>query len=140
LCVEGLRAEFRIRAEWYQAVDGVSFPLDRNETRALVGESGSGKSVTAFAIMGLVPQPKGHVSAGCIFLDGVELRTLDEAGFEALCGDRMTTVFQKPLTSLNPVMSIEAQIAEALRIHRHLSRADSEAKALATLAAINGPP
>jgi peptide/nickel transport system ATP-binding protein len=88
------------------AQGGVSFPLDRNETLALVGESGFGKSVTAFTIMGLVSQPQGRVSAGCILLDGVDLRTLDEARFEALRGDCMTMVFQKPMTSLNPVMSV----------------------------------
>lgn len=139
LRVEDLRAEFRIRAEWYPAVEGVSFTVDRNETLALVGESGCGKSVTALSIMGLVPQPQGRVSAARILLDGMDLRTLDEAGFEALRGDRMTMIFQEPMTSLNPVMNIGAQVAEALRIHRGLSRADSEAKALAVLEEVKIP-
>jgi peptide/nickel transport system ATP-binding protein len=139
LRVEDLRAEFRIRAEWYAAVDGVSFTLDRNETMALVGESGCGKSVTALSIMGLVPEPQGRVSAGRILLDGMDLRTLDETEFEALRGDRMTMVFQEPMTSLNPVMSIGLQVAEALRIHRGLSRADAEAKALAVLEEVKIP-
>src|SRR6266700_1710320 len=139
LRVEDLRTEFRIRAEWYPAVDGVSFALDRNETMALVGESGCGKSVTALSIMGLVPQPQGRVSAGRILLDGMNLRTLDEAEFEALRGDRITMIFQEPMTSLNPVMSIGQQVAEALRIHRDLSRADAEAKALAVLEEVKIP-
>lgn len=139
LSVEDLRVEFRIRAEWYPAVDGVSFTLGRNETLALVGESGCGKSVTALSIMGLVPEPQGRVSAGHILLDGTDLRTLDETKFEALRGDRMAMIFQEPMTSLNPVMSIGAQVAEALRVHRGLSRADAEAKALAVLEEVKIP-
>ena len=92
LRVEDLRAEFRIRAEWYPAVDGVSFTLDRDETLALVGESGCGKSVTALSIMGLIPQPQGRLSAGRILFDGTNLRTLDEARFEALRGDRLSLI------------------------------------------------
>jgi oligopeptide/dipeptide ABC transporter ATP-binding protein len=139
LRVEDLRVEFRIRAEWYPAVDGVSFTLDRNETLALVGESGCGKSVTALSIMGLVPEPQGRISAGRILFDGTDLRTLDETKFEALRGDRMTMIFQEPMTSLNPVMSIGAQVAEALRVHRGLSRGDAEAKALAVLEEVKIP-
>jgi peptide/nickel transport system ATP-binding protein len=139
LCVEGLRAEFRIRAEWYPAVDAISFTLDRNETLALVGESGCGKSVTALSIMGLVPQPQGRVSAGRILLDGMDLQALDEAELEALRGNRMTMIFQEPMTSLNPVMNIGSQVAETLRIHRGLSRADAEAKALAVLEEVKIP-
>ncbi|MGY8660821.1 ABC transporter ATP-binding protein [Bradyrhizobium sp. UFLA05-109] len=139
LRVEDLRTEFRIRAEWYAAVDGVSFALDRNETLALVGESGCGKSVTSLSIMGLVPQPHGRVPAGRILLDGVDLRTLDEAKFEALRGNRMAMIFQEPMTSLNPVMSIGSQVAEALRVHRSLPRAEAEAKALAVLEEVKIP-
>ena len=139
LRVENLRVEFRVRAEWYPAVDGASFTLERNETLALVGESGCGKSVTALSIMGLVPEPQGRVSAGRILLDGTDLRTLDETKLEALRGDRMTMIFQEPMTSLNPVMSVGAQVAEALRVHRGLSRADAQAKALAVLEEVKIP-
>src|SRR4029077_6817856 len=113
--------------------------LDRNETLALVGESGCGKSVTALSIMGLVPQPQGRVSAGRILLDGTDLQTLDEAAFEALRGDRVAMIFQEPMTSLNPVMSIGSQVAEALRIYPGLSRADAEAKALSALEEVKIP-
>lgn len=139
LRVEDLRVEFRIRAAWHPAVDGVSFTLDHNETLALVGESGCGKSVTALSIMGLVPQPQGRVAAGRILLDGIDLRTLDETKFEALRGDRMAMIFQEPMTSLNPVMSIGSQVAEALLVHRGLSRAEAEAKALAVLEEVKIP-
>ena len=139
LRVEDLRTEFRIRAEWYPAVDGISFSLDRNETLALVGESGCGKSVTALSIMGLIPPKQGRVAAGRILLDGTDLRTLDEAELEPVRGDRIAMIFQEPMTSLNPVMSIGAQVAEALRVHRRLSRADAEAKALAVLDEVKIP-
>lgn len=139
LRVEDLQTEFRIRAEWYPAVDNVSFTLERNETLALVGESGCGKSVTALSIMGLVPQPQGRVSAGRILFDGTDLRTLGETKFETLRGNRMAMVFQEPMTSLNPVMSIGSQVAETLRVHRALSRADAEAKALAVLEEVKIP-
>jgi len=139
LRVEDLRVEFRIGAEWYPAVDGVSFTLDRDETLALVGESGCGKSVTALSIMGLVPEPSGRVSAGRILLDETDLRTVDEAKFERLRGDRMTMIFQEPMTSLNPVLSIGSQVAEALRVHRGLSRTDADAKALAVLEEVKIP-
>jgi peptide/nickel transport system ATP-binding protein len=139
LHVEDLRAEFRIQGEWYPAVDDVSFTLDRDETMALVGESGCGKSVTALSIMGLIPQPQGRVSAGRILLDGTDLRTLDETKFEALRGNRVSMIFQEPMTSLNPVMSIGQQVAEALRIHRGLSRTDAEARALAVLEEVKIP-
>jgi oligopeptide/dipeptide ABC transporter ATP-binding protein len=139
LRVEDLRTEFRIRAEWYPAVDGISFSLDRNETLALVGESGCGKSVTALSIMGLVPQKQGRVATGRILLDGRDLRTLDEKELELVRGDRIAMIFQEPMTSLNPVMSIGAQVAEALRVHRSLSRAEAEAKALAVLDEVKIP-
>jgi peptide/nickel transport system ATP-binding protein len=139
LRVEGLRTEFRIGADWYPAVDGISFTLDRNETLALVGESGCGKSITALSIMGLVPQPQGRMSAGRILLEGADLRGLGEEKLERLRGDRMAMIFQEPMTSLNPVMTIGAQVAEALRIHRGLSRADAEAKALAVIDEVKIP-
>ena len=139
LRVEDLRVEFRIGVEWYPAVDAVSFTIGRNETLALVGESGCGKSVTALSIMGLVPEPQGRVSAGRVLLDGTDLRTIDETKFEALRGDRMAMIFQEPMTSLNPVISIGAQVAETLRVHRGMSRADAEAKALAVLEEVKIP-
>jgi oligopeptide/dipeptide ABC transporter ATP-binding protein len=89
--------------------------------------------------MGLVPQKQGRVSAGRILLDGIDLRTLHEAQLERVRGDRIAMIFQEPMTSLNPVMSIGAQVAEALRVHRGLSRADAEAKALAVLEEVKIP-
>ncbi len=137
--VEDLRTEFRIGAGWHAAVAGVSFTLARNETLALVGESGCGKSITALSIMGLVPKPQGRLAGGRIRLNGTELVGLSEPELERLRGDRMAMIFQEPMTSLNPVMTIGGQVAEALRIHRGLSKAEAAAKALATLEEVKIP-
>jgi peptide/nickel transport system ATP-binding protein len=121
--IVGLRTEFRVGGQWHAAVRDLSLRLMPNETLALVGESGCGKSVTAMSVMGLVRPPGGRVAAGRILLDGQELATLDDAALERLRGDRMAMIFQEPMTALNPVMTVGDQVAEALVIHRGLSRA-----------------
>src|SRR5215472_3525974 len=133
LKVEHLRTEFRIGGAWHAAVDDVSFALAPRETLALVGESGCGKSVTALSVMGLVPHPQGRIAGGQIVLEGRQLVGLAEPALEKLRGTRMAMIFQEPMTSLNPVMTIGAQVAEALVVHRGLSRHDAGAKALAVL-------
>ena len=122
LDVENLRTEFRIAGTWHAAVRGVSFSLARDETLALVGESGCGKSVTALSIMGLVQPPLGRIAGGRIWLDGRDVAGLPEKQWEKLRGDRIGMVFQEPMTSLNPVMTVGDQVAEALVIHKGLSR------------------
>src|SRR3954451_24371620 len=133
LVVRDLRTEFRIAGRWRAAVDGLSLHLAARETLALVGESGCGKSMTALSIMGLVPQPAGRIGGGQIMLDGEDLVPLPEARLEKLRGHRRAMIFQEPMTSLNPVMTIGAQVAESLRIHRFLSRSAANAAALAVL-------
>jgi oligopeptide/dipeptide ABC transporter ATP-binding protein len=118
----GLRTEFRIDGRWHPAVRDLSLTLMRNETLALVGESGCGKSVTALSVMGLVQPPFGRVAAGRILLDGRDLAGLSERALESVRGDRMAMIFQEPMTSLNPVMTVGDQVAEALRIHRGMDR------------------
>ncbi|WP_372623685.1 ABC transporter ATP-binding protein [Falsiroseomonas sp.] len=120
--ITGLRTEFRIDRRWHAAVRDVSLTLMRDETLALVGESGCGKSVTALSVMGLVQPPFGRVAAGRIVLDGREITGLPEREMERVRGDRMAMIFQEPMTSLNPVMTVGDQVAEALRIHRGLDR------------------
>jgi oligopeptide/dipeptide ABC transporter ATP-binding protein len=120
-------------------VDDVSFELAPRETLALVGESGCGKSVTALSIMGLVPAPQGRIAAGHILLEGRDLTQLAEPELEKLRGARMAMIFQEPMTSLNPVMTVGAQVAEALTIHRGLSRRAAEATALAVLDEVKIP-
>jgi len=123
LAITNLRTEFKINGQWHAAVRDLSLTLMRDETLALVGESGCGKSVTALSVMGLVQPPYGRVSAGRIALDGREIAGLPDRDLERIRGDRMAMIFQEPMTSLNPVMTVGDQVAEALRIHRGLDRA-----------------
>jgi len=137
--VAGLLTEFRIGGAWRAAVDGVSLTLARGETLALVGESGCGKSMTALSIMGLVPKPAGRIGAGSIRLDGIELTGLTEPRMEKLRGDRMAMIFQEPMTSLNPVMTIGDQVAEPILLHRGVSKAEAARRALAVLEEVKIP-
>ena len=137
LRLDGLRTEFRIGGAWRAAVDGVSLEVRRGETLALVGESGCGKSMTALSVMGLVPSV-GRVSGHAI-IDGTDIVGLPEARMDKLRGARMAMIFQEPMTSLNPVMAIGAQVMEALLLHRGLSRAEAAAKALAVLEEVKIP-
>ena len=139
LDVQGLRTEFRIGGAWHAAVDEISLALQPGETLALVGESGCGKSITALSIMGLVPHPAGRIAAGRILLDDTDLVRETEARLEKLRGDRMAMIFQEPMTSLNPVMTIGNQVAESLRIHRGLSRERANEAALAVLDEVKIP-
>ncbi|HHJ17877.1 MAG TPA: dipeptide ABC transporter ATP-binding protein [Gammaproteobacteria bacterium] len=101
-------------------VDGVSFEIRRGETFALLGESGCGKSMTALALLRLLPQPAGEIVSGSVRLDGEELLALTESGMRAVRGGRIAMIFQEPMTSLNPVMTVGAQIAESLEQHKNL--------------------
>jgi peptide/nickel transport system ATP-binding protein len=139
LAVEGLTTEFRIAGRWYPAVREVSFTLARNETLALVGESGCGKSITALSIMRLVPKANGRIAAGRVLLDGRDLVPLGEAEMEKVRGNAISMIFQEPMTSLNPVLPIGFQVAEALRYHTPLSEAKARAQALALLEQVKIP-
>jgi peptide/nickel transport system ATP-binding protein len=119
------------------ALRGVSFTLERGATLGLVGESGCGKSLTALALMGLLPDG-AHVT-GSIRFDGRELSTLDDDAMSALRGDRIGMVFQEPMTALNPVHRIGAQIAESLRLHKRLNAAAARAEALRLLERVQLP-
>jgi len=139
LAVEGLRTEFRIRGAWHPAVKDISFTLARNETLALVGESGCGKSMTALSIMGLVPAPAGRIAAGRIVLEGREITGLPEPELEKIRGDRVAMIFQEPMTSLNPVLTVGRQIGETLRLHQGMSKAQAEQKAIEMLTLVGIP-
>ncbi|HTZ34584.1 MAG TPA: ABC transporter ATP-binding protein [Stellaceae bacterium] len=130
LAVEGLTTEFRIDGSWYPAVRNIDFTVARNETLALVGESGCGKSITALTVMGLVPKPNGRVASGRVLLDGRDLVALDEREMEKIRGNRVAMIFQEPMTSLNPVLTVGYQVVEALRYHTDLSPAAARARAL----------
>ncbi len=138
LDVDGLSTEFRTGESTVHAVNGVSFAVARGETLAIVGESGSGKSVTSLSIMRLLPSPPGRIVGGTIrFLgrDGVvrDLVHLPERDMAAVRGNEIGMIFQEPMSSLNPVQRVGAQIAEVLRLHQHLGRADAREGAVAML-------
>jgi peptide/nickel transport system ATP-binding protein len=118
LDVKNLQTVFFTNSGLFRAVDDVSFQVRRGETLAIVGESGCGKSVTALSIMRLVPDPPGRVVGGSVMLEGRDLLGLDEAAMRKVRGNRISMIFQEPMTSLNPVMRIGDQITEAVRLHR----------------------
>jgi peptide/nickel transport system ATP-binding protein len=119
------------------ALRGISFTLDRGGTLGLVGESGCGKSLTALALMGLLPD--GAQVSGSVIFDGRELTALDDDAMGALRGDRIGMVFQEPMTALNPVHRIGDQIAESLRLHKRMSVAAARAEALRLLERVQLP-
>ncbi|MGE0371964.1 MAG: dipeptide ABC transporter ATP-binding protein [Gammaproteobacteria bacterium] len=118
--VEGLCTHFETRGGAVRAVDDVSFRIRRGETFTLLGESGCGKSMTALSIMRLVPAPAGRIAAGRVLLGGEDLLRLPEAAMRRVRGKRIAMIFQEPMTSLNPVMTVGEQIAETIRRHRGL--------------------
>jgi len=120
--VEGLQTYLFTRLGIIKAVDDVSFSVRRGETLAIVGESGCGKTMTALSLMRLVPSPPGRIVSGSIRVDGKDLMALDEAEMRDVRGNEISMIFQEPMTSLNPVMTIGAQISETLRLHQDLSK------------------
>jgi peptide/nickel transport system ATP-binding protein len=130
LAVKDLRTYFDLRLGTVKAVDGVSFTLAPHETLAIVGESGCGKSITALSLMRLVPDPPGRVAGGKVELAGVDLLALDEEAMRAVRGKDIAMIFQEPMTSLNPVLTIGSQIAEAVLLHEKVSSRQAWEKAV----------
>jgi len=139
IAVENLVTAFRIGGGWHPAVRDVSFAVQHNETLAIVGESGCGKSVTALSIMGLVPPANGRISGGHIRFAAQDLVTLDEEEMRKIRGDRISMIFQEPMTSLNPVLTVGFQVAEALSYHRDMGRREADAAALELLDQVKIP-
>src|SRR5689334_10557933 len=133
LVVEDLRTYFYTRAGLVKAVDGVSFSLRRGETLAIVGESGCGKSVTALSLLRLVADPPGRIVGGSARLGAIDLLALDESAMRQVRGKEISMIFQEPMTSLNPVMSIGRQISEALVLHGTASRKAALARTIEML-------
>jgi oligopeptide/dipeptide ABC transporter ATP-binding protein len=131
--VRGLCTEFRTGAGAIRAVDGVSYSVERGETVAIVGESGSGKSVGALSILRLVPNPPGRVTAGEVWFDGRNLLALSEEAMREIRGGDIGMVFQEPMTSLNPVLTIGRQLTETVEQHKRFDRAAAERRALELL-------
>jgi peptide/nickel transport system ATP-binding protein len=139
LSVGDLRTRFRSDGGTVKAVDGLSFDVHRGETLCVVGESGCGKSVSALSIMRLLPPPPGCVVQGSVRLDGAELLGLPEAQMRRIRGASIAMIFQEPMTSLNPVLTVGYQIAEAMTQHEGRSWAEGEARALEMLRLVRMP-
>jgi len=138
LAVSGLTTSFRIRGRWMPVVRDLSFNIAPKETVAVVGESGSGKSVAALSIMRLTPAGLSRIE-GSIKLSGKELLTLPEKSMRDVRGNEIAMIFQEPMTSLNPVLTIGFQIAEVLILHRGLSRSAAEAETIRLLERVRIP-
>jgi peptide/nickel transport system ATP-binding protein len=138
LSVSNLTTSFRVEGQWKSVVRNLSFDIKPKETLAVVGESGSGKSVTALSIMRLTPPGSSKIE-GSIKLNGKELLTLPDSEMRHIRGNEIAMIFQEPMTSLNPVLTIGFQIAEALILHRGLSRSEAEAETIRLLEKVRIP-
>ena len=139
LDVKGLQTVFFTASGLFRAVNDVSFKVRRGETLAIVGESGCGKSVTALSVMRLVPDPPGRIIGGSIVLEGTDLLDLDEYEMRKIRGNRISMIFQEPMTSLNPVMRIGDQITEAVRLHRPMTQKEAWKQAVEMLRLVRIP-
>jgi oligopeptide transport system ATP-binding protein len=139
LSVRNLRTRFATDRGVVRAVDGVSFDLAEGEILGLVGESGSGKSVTALSVMRLVPEPPGHIAADSLAFDGTEILALSEAEMREIRGADMAMIFQDPMRSLNPVLTIGRQLTEVLRRHQKIDGAAARKRAVELLEMVGIP-
>ncbi|HUT37462.1 MAG TPA: ABC transporter ATP-binding protein [Planctomycetota bacterium] len=137
--VEGLRTWFRTGGQPLRAVDGVSFAIQRGETLGLVGESGCGKSLTGLSIMQLVPKPAGYIAGGAVRFDGRDVLAMTAPQRRDYRGGQVGMIFQEPMTSLNPVLTVSTQLVEAIRRHRTASRSDAVERAVEALRLVGMP-
>jgi len=128
--VKNLSTAFKLQTGWYPATTDISFSLKPNETLAIVGESGCGKSVTAYSLMGLLPKHGSRIDSGTALFKGEELLTMPKEKLRKIRGSAMTMIFQEPMTSLNPVLTVGSQIAEAVFYHMNVSKAAAKKRAL----------
>jgi oligopeptide/dipeptide ABC transporter ATP-binding protein len=137
--VKNLVTRFRSGKKFITAADAVSFSLEERETLAIVGESGSGKSVTALSLMRLIPNPPGRISGGEAFFEGQDLLKKTKAEMRAIRGNRISMIFQEPMTSLNPVFTVGYQIYEALHLHQGMGKKDAREYSVEVLRQIGVP-
>ncbi len=137
--VRDLVVRFRTHEGTIHAVNGISFDLEAGERLGLVGESGCGKSVTNLAIMRLLPKPAGHIEGGEVHFDGLDLVRLSEEEMRDLRGKDIAMIFQDPMTSLNPVLTVEEQMVETIRAHKKVSKDDARARAIELLEMVGIP-
>ena len=139
LKIRNLQTYFYVRGLVAKAVDDVDLTIASGQTLGLVGESGCGKSVTAHSIIGLIPDPPGKIVAGSIFFEGTDLLELPEARMRKIRGNRISMVFQEPMTSLNPVYTVGDQVAEVIKLHQHLSRSETQNRVIEMLQLVGIP-
>jgi oligopeptide/dipeptide ABC transporter ATP-binding protein len=137
--VKELRTQFFTPEGVVKAVDGVSYDVKEGETMALVGESGCGKSVSALSIMRLIPRPPGRIVGGKISFQGVDLSTLNDEEIRKIRGKEIAMIFQEPMTSLNPVLTIGRQLTETLEVHLNMNRDDGARRAAEVLKLVGIP-
>ena len=139
LAIEDLQTHFFTRDGVVRAVDGVSYVVEAGETLAVVGESGCGKSVTALSILRLVPSPPGRIVGGAIRFEGVDLLQIGEGEMRRIRGNEISMIFQEPMTSLNPVLTVSRQITETLILHQGLTARAAAARAIEMLRLVRIP-
>jgi oligopeptide/dipeptide ABC transporter ATP-binding protein len=139
LRVKNLKTYFHTYRGVAKSVDGISFNLEKGKILGFVGESGSGKSVTALSIMGLIPSPPGKIEAESIEFDGKNLRALSKKELRKIRGSEISMVFQEPMTSLNPVLTIGEQITEVLLQHKKITPREAQQRAIELLELVNIP-
>lgn len=137
--VEDLQTHFFLEEGVVKALDGISFTIKQGETLGVVGESGCGKSLTALSIMRQVPNPPGKIVGGSLLFEGEDLLDKSKSDMRRIRGGQIAMIFQEPMTSLNPVMTIGNQIAETLRIHQKMSRKEAKEKAIEMLGLVKIP-
>jgi peptide/nickel transport system ATP-binding protein len=136
--VKDLKVQFALRTGNLTAINGVSFSLDKGQRMGLVGESGAGKSVTGFAIINLISKP-GFISGGQVMFNGQDLTTLSDEAMREIRGNQISMIFQDPMMTLNPVLTIGTQMVETLLAHRSITRAEAESIALEKLQKVQIP-
>ncbi len=137
--VRDLKTYFFTQEGMVKAVDGVSFDLQEGETLGLVGESGCGKSVSAMSLMRLIPDPPGKIVSGEVIFEGKDLVTMSDEEIRTIRGNRIAMIFQEPMTSLNPVLTIGRQLTEALELHLHMDKRAALNRAAELLQAVGIP-
>jgi len=137
--VQNLSASFTVGGRTRPAVENVSFEVPQASTVALVGESGCGKSVTALSILGLIQSPPGRIDSGQILFNGLDLLSLNEKSLRRVRGNRIAMIFQEPMTSLNPVFTVESQVSEGLRLHERMNRREARVRTLELLKSVGIP-
>ncbi len=139
LQVKDLRTQFKTDDGVVKAVDGVSFDLHKGETLGIVGESGSGKSVTNLSVMRLIPSPPGRIVSGEVLFEGRDLLSMSDAEMRSIRGNKISMIFQDPMTSLNPFLRVSTQLVETIRLHQGLGKREASMKAVEMLSMVGIP-